>query len=83
MAEEPRFSRRVRFFQQLADRGSVNEFEVLWNDGQREHWALLSARRLRYQDQDAVLTASTPIGQIKQMEGRLELCERYRWCQHP
>ena len=66
-------SRRVRFFQQLADRGAVNEFEVLWNDGQREHWALLSARRLHYQDQDAVLTAFTPIGQIKQMEGRLEL----------
>jgi len=66
-------SRRVRFFQQLSDHGVVSEFEVLWNDGKKAHWALLSARRLRYQDHDAVLTAFTPIGQIKQMEARLEL----------
>jgi len=64
---------RVRFFQMLADRGEVDEFEVLWHGATRRDWALLSARRLCYQDRDAVLTAFTPIGRIKQMEGRLEL----------
>lgn len=66
-------SHRVRFFQQLSDRGTVNEFEALWHGSAEEHWALLSARRLRYQDQDAVLTAFAPIGRIKQMEARLAL----------
>jgi len=64
---------RARFFQQLSDHGAVKEFEALWHGGREEHWALLSARRLHYQDQDAVLTAFTPIGRIKQMEARLEL----------
>ena len=64
---------RVRFFQQLSDAGVVNEFEAIWQGSDEKHWALLSARRLRYQDQDAVLTAFTPIGRIKQMEQRLEL----------
>ena len=64
---------RVRFFQTLADTGAANEFEVLWHGEKRTDWALLSARRLRYQDQDAVLTAFTPIGRIKHMEERLEL----------
>jgi len=64
---------RVRFFQMLADTGAANEFEVLWHGEKRTDWALLSARCLRYQDQDAVLTAFTPIGRIKHMEERLEL----------
>jgi hypothetical protein len=46
---------------------------VLWHGATRRDWALISARRLRYQDQDAVLTAFTPIGRIKQMEQSLEL----------
>jgi len=66
-------SQRVRFFQQLSDRGSVNDFEALWDSGGGKRWVLLSARRLVYQDQDAVLTAITPIERIKQMEGRLAL----------
>jgi diguanylate cyclase (GGDEF)-like protein/PAS domain S-box-containing protein len=53
--------------------GAADEFEVLWHGATRRDWALISARRLRYQDQDAVLTAFTPIGRIKQMEQRLEL----------
>jgi diguanylate cyclase (GGDEF)-like protein/PAS domain S-box-containing protein len=36
-------------------------------------WAMLSARRLTFQGRDAVLTAFTPINQIKLMEQRLEL----------
>lgn len=64
---------RARFFQELSDRGGVDEFEALWNNGGERHWVLLSARRLNYQDRDAVLTAFTPIGQIKQMEERLAL----------
>jgi diguanylate cyclase (GGDEF)-like protein/PAS domain S-box-containing protein len=64
---------RVRFFQQLADRGGVNDFEALWDSGGVRHWVLLSARRLVYQDQDAVLTAITPIERLKQMEKRLAL----------
>jgi diguanylate cyclase (GGDEF)-like protein/PAS domain S-box-containing protein len=64
---------RAHFFQKLADTGTVNEFEVLWQGASRTDWALISAQRLRYQDQDAVLTAFTPIGRLKQMEQRLEL----------
>ncbi|TLD44500.1 MAG: putative signaling protein [Accumulibacter sp.] len=67
---------RVSFFQMLADSGAVDEFEVLWHGATRREWALISARRLRYQDRDAVLTAFTPIGRIKQMEERLELWAR-------
>ncbi|NUZ07239.1 EAL domain-containing protein [Piscinibacter koreensis] len=64
---------RRRFFQQLADREQVDEFEVRWKGGREPAWALLSARRLMYQGRDAVLTAFTPINQIKVMERRLEL----------
>lgn len=64
---------RARFFQRLADRGVVDEFEVHWLAGTQPSWAVLSARRLNYQGQDAVLTAFTPINVIKLMEQRLEL----------
>ena len=64
---------RARFFQQLADRGAVDEFEVCWRDGKDVSWALLSARRLQFQGQDAVLTSITSINIQKQMERRLEL----------
>jgi len=64
---------RARFFQQLSDRGATNEFEVLWQGSESQNWALLSARRLRYQAQDAVLTTFTPINGLKAMEERLAL----------
>lgn len=64
---------RSRFFQQLADRDAVDEFEVRWKAGNEPAWAVLSARRLQYQGQDAVLTAFTPINHLKLMEQRLEL----------
>ncbi len=64
---------RARFFQQLSDRGEVNEFEVRWLAGTEPAWAVLSARRLRYQGQDALLTAFAPINHLKLMERRLEL----------
>ncbi|MEO8299004.1 MAG: EAL domain-containing protein [Burkholderiales bacterium] len=64
---------RVRFFQQLFDRDAVDEFEVRWRAGTEPSWAVLSARRLTFQGQDAVLTAFTPINQLKVMERRLEL----------
>ena len=64
---------RARFFQHLADRGVVAEFEVRWSAGETPSWAVLSARRLVYQGQDAVLTTFTPINVIKLMEQRLEL----------
>ena len=64
---------RARFFQELADLGSVDEFEVRWQGGREPSWAVLSARRLTYQGQDAMLTAFTPINHLKQMEQRLEL----------
>ena len=67
---------RAEFFQQLADRGGVDEFEAHWRSGGEDRWALLSARRLNYQGQDAVLTTFAPIGRIKQMESRLELWAR-------
>ncbi|KPF48593.1 diguanylate phosphodiesterase [beta proteobacterium AAP121] len=64
---------RARFFQQLSDRGAVNEFEVRWLAGAEPAWAVLSARRLSYQGQDALLTAFAPINHLKLMERRLEL----------
>ncbi len=64
---------RARFFQRLADRGVVDEFEVRWLGGAEPAWAVLSARRLVYQGQDAVLTAFAPINVLKVMEQRLEL----------
>jgi diguanylate cyclase (GGDEF)-like protein/PAS domain S-box-containing protein len=53
--------------------GVVDEFEVRWTGGARPIWALVSARRIVYQGEYAVLTTFTPIGQIKQLEERLEL----------
>lgn len=64
---------RARFFQQLADRGAVHEFEVRWWNGREASWAVLSAQRVRYQEQDAVLTAFSPINHLKLMERRLAL----------
>jgi diguanylate cyclase (GGDEF)-like protein len=64
---------RARFFQQLSDREAVDEFEVHWRATAEPTWAMLSARRLVFQGRDAVLTAFTPINQIKLMEQRLEL----------
>lgn len=64
---------RARFFQELADRKAVDEFEVKWHGAGEPQWAVLSARRLTYQGQDAVLTAFTPINHLKLMEQRLEL----------
>jgi diguanylate cyclase (GGDEF)-like protein/PAS domain S-box-containing protein len=64
---------RSRLFQQLADRGAVDEFEVKWRGATETSWAVLSARRLNYLGQDAVLTAFAPINHLKLMEQRLEL----------
>lgn len=64
---------RTRMFQRLADQGQVDEFEARWLGGKEPSWAVLSARRLHYQGQDAVLTTFTPINVIKQMEQRLAL----------
>lgn len=64
---------RIRFFQRLADRGSVDEFEVRWLLGKEQLWAVLSARQFNYQGQTALLTAFTPITMLKIMEQRLEL----------
>ena len=64
---------RARFFQQLHDRDAVSEFEVHWHGATGATWAVLSARRLHYQGQDAVLTALAPINHLKLMERRLEL----------
>ena len=64
---------RARFFQRLADQGSVDEFEVRWKASPEPSWAVLSARRLQFQGRDSVLTAFTPINVLKVMEQRLEL----------
>jgi diguanylate cyclase (GGDEF)-like protein/PAS domain S-box-containing protein len=64
---------RARFFQQIADHDSVSEFEVQWRGGEEPAWAVLSACRMRYQGQDAILTAFAPINHLKLMEQRLEL----------
>ena len=64
---------RARFFQRLADQGSVDEFEVRWKGSPEASWAVLSARRLQFQGRDSVLTAFTPINVLKVMEQRLEL----------
>lgn len=70
---------RARFFSRLSDLEVVDGFEVQWLSdegrvgGPRGPWALLSARRLSYQGQPALLTVFTPIGQIKMLEQRLKL----------
>jgi diguanylate cyclase (GGDEF)-like protein/PAS domain S-box-containing protein len=64
---------RARFFQQLSDLDAVDEFEVRWRAVAEPTWVMLSARRLTFQGRDAVLTAFTPINQLKLMEQRLEL----------
>ena len=70
---------RARFFSRLSDTDRVDGFEVQWQSGEasaggsRASWALLSARRLTYQGQPALLTVFTPIGQIKMLEQRLKL----------
>lgn len=64
---------RSRFFQQLADRDKVDEFEVRWRGPAEQSWAVLSARRLDYQGQPAVLTTFTPVNHLKLMERRLAL----------
>ena len=66
-------SSRARFFQRLADEGTAHEFEVQWKGPRGPAWALLSASRLRYQEQDAVLTTFSPINTIKRLEARLRL----------
>ena len=66
-------STRARFFQQLSDHEAIDEFEVHWKATSQPTWAMLSARRLDFQGRDAILTAFTPINQIKLMEQRLEL----------
>ncbi|CAN5437163.1 hypothetical protein BH10PSE17_BH10PSE17_32010 [soil metagenome] len=65
---------RHHFFQELADRDSVSEFEVKWRIGSDDYtWGVLAARRLNFQGQDAVVTAFAPITRIKALEQRLEL----------
>lgn len=64
---------RARFFQRLADHERVDEFEVRWLGGTEPSWAVLSARRIRFQSVDAVLTSFTPINVLKLMEQRLQL----------
>ena len=51
---------RVRFFQRLYDHDRVDEFEVRWLGAQEPLWAVLSARRLSFQGQDAVLPRLHP-----------------------
>ncbi|CAM2147221.1 diguanylate cyclase [Pararobbsia alpina] len=67
---------RARFFQQLSDRGAVDEFEVRWKATEEPAWAVLSARRLHFHGRDAVLTAFAPISHLKLLEQRLELWAR-------
>jgi diguanylate cyclase (GGDEF)-like protein/PAS domain S-box-containing protein len=71
---------RARYFQRLADLGEVDSFEVRWQrrpvadgEGQAPRWALLSGRQMNFQGQAALLTAFTPINQIKRLEQRLQL----------
>ena len=64
---------RARFFQELSDRGAVDEFEVNWLGNREPAWAVLSARRVHYQGHDAILTSFTPITHLKLMERRLQL----------
>ena len=64
---------KARFFQQLSDLGVVDQFEVCWTGGLRPVWALVSARRIVYQGNAAVLSTFTPIATLKRLEASLEL----------
>ncbi|OAN49256.1 hypothetical protein A6A04_03840 [Paramagnetospirillum marisnigri] len=61
-----------RLFRQLSLQGAVNEFEaqVIGPNGV-PFWALISARLLVYQGEDALLTTITPISERKRMEQEL------------
>lgn len=62
---------RDSFLERLKQGDEINEFEVSWQIGGAPQWAVLSARRLRYAGEDAMLTVLSPINQVKQMEQRL------------
>ena len=71
---------RAHYFQRMSDEDAVDGFEVQWQTGVQTPTArrsgagrLLSGRRLTYQGAPAMLTAFTPIGQIKSLEQRLQL----------
>jgi diguanylate cyclase (GGDEF)-like protein/PAS domain S-box-containing protein len=75
---------RERFLVQLQAQGQIDNLEVRWcqahqSDSQRlqpsstDQWALLSSRRIAYQGQEALLTALSPVSQMKWLENRLQL----------
>lgn len=75
---------RARFLKVLESQGQVESLEVRWcqadQNGSEHHmpgdtdqWALLSSRRIVYQSQEALLTALSPVSQMKWLENRLQL----------
>ena len=60
----------------LKDPGASIEFDVRWLGGPTPIWTVLSAQRMQYQGQDAVLTASAPVNRMQVMERSLDLWGR-------
>ncbi|MCR6632806.1 MAG: HAMP domain-containing protein [Magnetospirillum sp.] len=64
--------KRARLVELLALNGAVNEFETeIAARGGGHFWALMSARLLSYQGEQALLTTITPITERKRMEEEL------------
>ena len=64
---------RERFLQQIAEDGRVDEYEVRWSHSHEVNWAVLSACRISFQGEDALLTVIAPINRLKKLERRLRL----------
>ncbi|MBC7908086.1 MAG: HAMP domain-containing protein, partial [Rhodospirillaceae bacterium] len=63
---------RARLVELLKLHGAVNEFETeITARGGKRFWALMSARLLSYQGEQALLTTITPITERKRMEEEL------------
>jgi len=62
-----------RFFEQISEHGRVDEYEVRWRGPNDAVWAVLAARRIMFQGEEALMTVFAPINHLKTMERRLRL----------
>lgn len=68
---EPEASQRL--LAELQDHEAATEFDVRWLGGDTPVWTVLSARRLQYQGQEAVMAAFAPMDRMQLMERSLDL----------
>jgi len=64
---------RARLQEELGQDDGITEFDVRWLAGETPVWTVLSARRMQYQGQEAVMAAFAPVDRIQDMERSLDL----------